>query len=68
MSIMTIPTTRLTWTSWLWYYYPQWRAIIHATMGLGIYRKISYKRFDKIYYKFTETDKQEMKDYVDEWI
>jgi hypothetical protein len=61
-------STRLTWTSWLWSCYPQWKSIIHATVGLGNYKKFVYRRFDKIIYKFTEMDRQEMKEFVEGWM
>ena len=61
---LSVKTTRKTWGSWLMFYYPQQVASITLSQGHTALTSIQHY----VNMPFTETDKLEMKNYVEGWI
>ena len=61
---LSVKTTRKTWESWLMFYYPQQVASITLSQGHTAITSIQHY----VNMPFTETDKLEMKNYVEGWI
>jgi hypothetical protein len=61
---LSVKTTRKTWESWLMFYYPQQIAMI--TLSQGHTQLTSLQHY--INMPFTETDRIEIRNYVEGWI
>ena len=61
---LSVKTTRKTWESWLMFYFPQHIATI--TLSQGHTQIISLQHYVNM--PFTESDRLEIKNYVEGWI
>jgi len=61
---ISVKTTRKTWESWLMFFYPQQMALI--TLSQGHTQLISLQHYLNM--PFTESDRVEIKNYVEGWV